>query len=102
MHCLEVWTSSAEYSGTVHMFLASLPHGLRELWIESTTPPHLDGRSTPPCYTELVIGHQGTLYQGTGGDKFDKRGWSTNFDTDLRNALHGLRKSKCAAEPNVP
>lgn len=93
MHCLEVWTASAEYSVTVHMFLASLPHGLRELWSESTAPPDLHDRS--PRYTDLVIGNQGTSHQGL----FNERGWSTNFDKDLRCKLHGLRKSKCAADP---
>ena len=102
MHCLEVWTRSAEYSATVHMFLASLPHGLRELWSESTAPSDLHDRS--PRYTDLVIGNQGTSdhLQGTHGNNFNERGWSTNFDKGLCNALHGLRKSKCAAEPNVP
>jgi len=90
MHCLEVWTQDSEYESTVHMFLASLPHGLREVWIECTTSTrHQRHYTNTPLherhYTNLVVGYQGT-------SSFDTLGWSACFDDDLKKNLHGLRK----------
>ena len=79
MHCIEVWTQDSDYASTVHMFLASLPHGLREVWIECATS------SQPWRYTDLVVGDQDTK-------NFEKLGWSAYFDPQLSRSLHGLRR----------
>ena len=111
MHCLEVYTQSSAHARTVNLFLASLPHSLRELWIECTTSQVDDlermvsngrpcdrncangrtdgrvsvqtGRSHP--YTDLVVGNRGDR-------PFVERGWSTYLEPSLRNSMHGLRR----------
>ena len=84
MYCLEVHAQSTELQGVsaVHMFLASLPHGLREVWIESNS-----GRQH--SYTDLVVGNRGT------GD-FGDRSWSAYWKPELRR-LQCL--TRCIPQP---
>ena len=78
MYCLEVRVQSSEVerASAVHMFLASLPHGLREVWIESIA-------FSPDRYTDLVLGYRGE-------QDFNERGWSTYWPSNLTNRLHCL------------
>ena len=85
MHCLEVQTQSdSQKAGAVHMFLASLPHGLREVWIESNS-----GRRHE--YTDLVVGNRGVV------DNFVEYGWSAYWKPELRKKLYCLRR--CVPQP---
>ena len=90
MYCLEVHAQSTELQGVsaVHMFLASLPHGLREVWIESNS----GGRHS---YTDLVVGNRGmpTTKSATSrqSGNFVERGWSAYFCLEKPE----LRRLKC-------
>ena len=69
-------------ASAVHMFLASLPHGLREVWIESDS-------SSRHTYTDLVVGKRGS------GD-FVEYGWSAYWKPELQR-LHCLER--CTHQP---
>ena len=98
MYCLEVCTADVRYAETVHAFIGSLPHGLRELWIECNTQrpgtrtrdeSYQARQSRHAEFTELLLGFGRYAEQ-----EFNCWGWATCMD-DLHDQKKHGRGSSC-------